>query len=904
MKTFLEDVANKVLQVNSNIENLKIIVPTIRAVSFLKESIKKVIDKPIISPNILTISEFVTDLSGLSPLSKNELLCNFYSIYKSLTPKKELEFFHQFSGWAPNLLSEFNEIDTQLVDAKEIYSYLNAIENIERWGNEKGSLNKNYSKLQKHILLYYQNFSENLLKNQKGYSGLQIKEAVKNMPFYIQQELPYHFFIGFNALNKGEEILIQELIAQNKAEIIWDIDKSFFEDPYHSAGFFIRKYYKDWNFLKKKKYPHLQNHFSKPKKIQISSTVNNDIQAKTAIQIACDLHERKPNKSTAVVLGDENLLQLSLSSMPDVKTPINITMGYPIKNTSIMNFFEMFFELHINHVSKGYPLRLTYDFLNNNISKLILKKSKNKIYRWIENFKINYVSSNVICGKGPEAILLFAPFQKVDEFLNQLIEIIISIRKNLSEQNLDFLQIQACEYFLKVLISIQELNQNYNFINTLLDIKIVFNLLVNQQKLDFKGNPLNGIQIMGILETRLLDFDNIILTNVNEGILPQGKSNYSWIPFDVRKKFGMNTFIEKDHLYSYHFFRLLQRAKNIYLLYNNSSKGLISAEPSRFLFQLEYFKKEKHLIKFNQIEPSLPKQFDSKKIGFKAKKVLLHLSEIAVEGFSPSLLTLYIRNPYSFYQERLLKIKNDMNWEGQFNAMEKGTLMHQVLESLYTPYLNKELKENNYDKMLNNLNQTLEEKSQNLNTTKHFLYGKNKLTINIIEKILKKFIIDEKTKVKKGDKIKILALEYKFQKKIYFKTLNKEINFRGTVDRIDISNDVLRFIDYKTGKVSEADMAFKEWKEIRTNFKKSPLFQVLMYANILKDDFQNKKIIAGVVPLKSFKNDFIPAAIKINQREKYILQIDNYSKAKFEEELSLLMKEIFDPVIPFKEREL
>ena len=138
--------------------------------------------------------------------------------------------------------------------------------------------------------------------------------------------------------------------------------------------------------------------------------------------------------------------------------------------------------------------------MNNNISKLILNKSKNKIYRWIENFKINYVSSNVICGKGPEAILLFAPFQKVDEFLNKLIEIIISIRKNLSEQNLDFLQIQACEYFLKVLISIQELNQNYNFINTLLDIKTVFESLVNQEKFDFKGDPLNGIQIMGLLK--------------------------------------------------------------------------------------------------------------------------------------------------------------------------------------------------------------------------------------------------------------------------------------------------------------------------------------------------------------------------------------------------------------------
>ena len=160
----------------------------------------------LLFPQIFEYIRILTDLSGLSPCPKS----SFYVIFILFTNhllQKELEFFHQFSQWAPNLLSEFNEIDTQLVDAKEIYSYLNAIENIERWGNEKDGLSKNYSKLQKHFYCIIKSFSENLLENQKGYSGLQIKEAVKNIPFYIQHELPYHFFVGFNALNKGEEIL-------------------------------------------------------------------------------------------------------------------------------------------------------------------------------------------------------------------------------------------------------------------------------------------------------------------------------------------------------------------------------------------------------------------------------------------------------------------------------------------------------------------------------------------------------------------------------------------------------------------------------------------------------------------------------------------------------------------------
>ena len=237
---------------------------------------------------------------------------------------------------------------------------------------------------------------------------------------------------------------------------------------------------------------------------------------------------------------------------------------------------------------------------------------------------------------------------------------------------------------------------------------MVFDFLIQQETFDFKGDPLNGIQIMGVLETRLLDFDNVIITNLNEGILPNGKTPFSWIPFDVRKKFEMNTFIEQDHLYAYHFYRLLQRAKKVFLLYNASAEGLFSGERSRFLVQLEYFKEPQHQLKFKQAQLPFPELEDKPKTAYKTQAVLDHLEEIRRSGFSPSSLTQYIRNPLSFYEQRMLKIQPVHEISNQLSAMDKGTIMHKVLEILYQPYLSQDMKISNYDKMLELLSNTLD----------------------------------------------------------------------------------------------------------------------------------------------------------------------------------------------------
>ena len=901
MQTFLDYVAQKIAFKSHQWDNIKVIVPNKRAVIFLKESFKKVIDRPIIAPKILTIEEFVKDISGINSISRPEILFNFYEIYKENTPRKELESFSHFSGWAFNLIEEFNEIDSQLIDSKELFNYMTAIKNIENWGPEKKrELSKIHYNLQGRIFIYYNKLYKKLLNSQNGYYGLRIREAIKNLPFYIEEEIPYHFFIGFNALTKSEAILIQEMISAQKAEIIWDIDLKFFEDSYHSAGHFIRKYYKDWKVLKKQKKPEFQNLFSKPKKIEILKIFNNNKQAKTAVKIACDIYIEQPEESTVIVFGDENLLKPSLSALPE-KLPWNVTMGYPLKNTLLAGFLRLYFELHESLSRKGFPYRQIKEFSMVIFVKRIFKKTNSRSYSLIQK-NLNYIRAHELCKNDETGALFYTPFKNSKQFLKQIENIIKIVRNSFIAEEDEPYHIQVCNIFLRFLEKLNKYCQDYNFIKSVSDIRMIFETMLSEEMLNFDGDPLNGIQIMGLLETRLLDFDNVIITNLNEGILPKGENSFSFFPFDVRKKFEMNTFLEKDHLYSYYFFRLLQRAKKIFLLYNTSSEDFISSEPSRFLMQLEYFKEPNHKLKQKKIQLPLPEQRTKNKMVEKTEKILIDLKKIGKDGFSPSSLCQYIRDPYSFYEKRVLKIPESKESSKYLSAIDKGVIVHQVLEELYSPYLAMVMKTNYYDEMLETIPKKLDDKFNLITINKNIRTGKNALIYSVVRKIISKFILSERNLVLNGLKLKILALEYEFKKTIYINSLGENQNFKGTVDRIDLVDGVLRFVDYKTGNLSSTDMTLGKWEDLTTNIKKNALFQVLSYSYFLKDDFNYDKVIAGVIPLRTFKNDFIPASEKNNSREKNILEIKSSTLNNFEEELFNLILEIYDPLIPILQK--
>ena len=907
MQSFLNDIAKTIIESKRELDQIKIIVPSIRAVKFLKEALKKEIKTAALAPEILSIEGFISELSGIQKISNIDLLFEFYTLYKANTPLEEQNSLYQFLNWAPSLLVEFNEIDSQLVDAKTIFSFMGAVKKIEQWDPKKqGDLSKQFFKFQERIPRYYAELYRVLVNQQAGYSGLQYREATQNLGHYLQSTLSQHLFVGFNALTKAEETIIQELVAEGKAEVYWDLDEYFYKDSSHGAGYFIRKYSKEWTFLGQNFTLNFSNYFSKSKQIDIINVSKNLSQARAAVQLAVETYKAHPNDSVVLVLGDEGILHTVLAAIASEEVPWNASMGYPLKELgavkSILNLFELF---KLN--DKGiYPLSTVSMLIEDQALVGLLEASGISLKKLVKKLLLQHsvhFNAQSILSQSDVASLIFKPLESQISGVDRLLRLYQRIKSYQIEHKFSSLDIHCSDHCIELLNKLQNLIESNEALKNLQDIEQVFVKLIDKETLDFSGDPFNGIQIMGFLETRVLDFDHVVVTNVNEGILPFGKTPFSWIPFDVRKKFGMNTFIEQDHLYAYHFFRLLQRAKSISLFYNDAAEGLFSGEKSRFLVQLEFFKHPNHQLTFRQLDFNIQTPTAPIKKAIKSPGVLDQLNEVAREGFSPSSLALYIRDPYQFYEQRLLKIKPDQEFESDINAAEKGTIIHQVLEELYQPYVGKVMVDINYKEMLKKLSQMVSSGFKKQYQKETLKTGKNYLIVEVTNLILKSFIENERAFVKSGNQLEIIGLEKEFHTPISISGMEQTVYLKGTVDRIDSLNGTRRIVDYKTGSIGSADLSYTNWEELITEPKKGALFQVMLYAYALRNEFLSVPLNSGVIPLKNFENHFL-AVKKRDSSDKGPLQIDSQILSDFERQLFSLIKEIFDPKFPFNQMPL
>ena len=904
MFTFLDQVAQTIIESKRDFQALKIVVPSNRAILFLKEAIKKRIERPSFAPKIISIESFIEEISGLKKISKSELLLLFFETYREITPKKKQDQFVQYIGWAETILNEFNEIDANLVNSLALFKALEDYKSLDSWNAntlKEKDIVKHFKYFNKNLPILYQKLHEILLKKEQAYSGLRYREAVANLEYYFEADQRHHFFIGFNALNKAEEFLFQEFLAQQRATVLWDIDSSFYQDLDHPAGHFIRHYFKHWPVLKNEK-PVLKSQFEEEKNIHIVGLPKNISQAHCAVQL---LGQLKANESTALVLGEESLLIPTLSAINNNVNSWNVTMGYPMEQTPAANFFDLFMKLHEDAHSESYDFRPLLNLLSSvhleellkaheiNIQPLIKKIQKKKQLKIAasELFDTVLKRANLL-------VLLLKPIDGLADFLKRTIELSIHFVDFFSYKGSNQLLASFFKKQQAIFENMQNIIDTYPFIRRLTELRLLYQNIINQEKIPFAGDPLQGLQIMGLLETRLLDFDTVVITNVNEGILPSGKSFSSWIPFAMKKEFEMPTFLEKDYLYAYHFFRLLQRAKRVYLLYNSISEGISGSEKSRFIYQLEYLKKGKHNLHYSQLDIGL----STKKRSFievqKTPEIVNQLWEMAMSGFSPSSLNTFWKDPYLFYERYLLKINPIQPIEQTLQANQKGTLMHAVLEQLYTPLIQQELKIEHYDEMLKNVSPLVDEIFQKEFGTSYSPKGKNYLLYKSIIRLIKHFLEEEQKWVANNNHLKIIAVERKIEGFFSLSQNNKKIKLKGYIDRIDQVNDVMRIIDYKTGNVDSKQLQIDRWENLLEDPNKSPLFQVLLYSYMLKSEFENRKFCSGVIPFKTLKNDFTPATIGIGRLKKTITFSKEENEA-FAAQLSILFDQLFDVNIPF-----
>ncbi|WP_019037192.1 PD-(D/E)XK nuclease family protein [Psychroflexus tropicus] len=897
MQTFIDDIASKFKEEDFS-EN-HFILPSRRAAQAFSKALFHKKNSSFLVPKVQSIEEFIESISGITIITSLETLFEFYKVYKEETNPSKQEPIEQVYNWGQSIIQDFNEIDRYDIDADQFFGNLKAIKDLEHWSNSevKTELVKNYIEFWNSLPRYYKALKEDLRSKHKAYQGMAYLEALHQIEDYLALNKKRYNFIGFNALNTCEEKMIELVVKKGRGQVFWDIDKSLLKE--NSAGMFMRSYAKNWSVYKEKELIPTCNSYNDFKEINLYGVSKKIGQAKLVGDVLSKLTTDELNH-TALILGDETLLQPILASLPKNIENLNVTMGSPLANTSLAPLFNIIFQLRSLNEDYIYYEQLfeilDHPNIKNSFQEEVLwlkehLKANNIVFQdKLELFKkIDHLSSeflqlmNLTTNTSNCSVL---------EFLDNCLKLIELLKPNLSHNSL------SLEYlfgFKKLFLKLENLMDKSELINDFKVFNHIYLDILSKETLDFEGSPFEGLQIMGMLESRVLDFKNVIITSVNEGILPSGKSQNSFIPFDLKKAYKLPTFKEKDAIYAYHFFRLIQRATTCHFIYNNATTGVERAEKSRFIKQLEIFKSPQHRINNYTVSAKRDHSETSLEVIHKTPKMIKKLKALLSYGISPSALASYIRNPIDFYNRYVLGLKDLEDLEEDISYKALGTVIHECLDLLYRSYQGKNILEDDVNLMLQKYPNIIDQLLEKIYQKDSLSRGRNLIDAHIAKHQVKRFLLKEKEHLK-GNTLKILEVEGKHEKPLKIEGIDFEVKLRGTVDRVDLFNDQLRIIDYKTGKVEAIQLSIpKDWEEFSSDYKYSKAFQILFYA-LLKEESLSQDATAGIVSFKNLNAGYMKC--KRAKSNNNLLEFVN----EFKGELSNLILEILNPEVPFTEK--
>ena len=905
MQSFISDTLDHILKTTKSFEDVVFILPSQRAKVFVKQAFKDKITVGFL-PEVINIEQFINQVSGIEKADSIQLLFHFYTIYKGL--EKQPVSFDVFASWAFTVIQDFNELDQHLINTKEIFIYLRDIQRLKKWSvegdfKETALMEDHYSFLEK-LNTYYNAFYKFLKENKIGYQGLMYRESCKKIDSFLDKNTTKKFFfIGFNALNTAEEFLFQKVLENKNSDIYWDIDTAFFKSN-HQAGRFIRRYKKEWRYYEKNEVKTLGDTFSQPKHIEVIGASKNTTQIKYAGEI---LEKITDFKNTALVLADETLLPITLNSLPKNINAINITMGYPLKDVPTTNLLFSIFQLFISQnklnkttINEFYYKDVIRFLKHQSIYKLIPEidafsddiAKQNQTF--IKQSRINKLLENTSSELKEVIVSIFTSYNSIDEFIDRIINLINFLKEDVSDLEKEYLF-----RFYTTFTQLKTLQNEFKYFPDLKTLALFFRQLISSESLSFQGEPLRGLQLMGMLETRVLDFENIILVSTNEGVLPASSQQNSFIPFDVKVEFGLPTYREKDAIFSYHFFRLMQRAKNVFIIYNTEHDVFGSGEKSRFVTQLEMMRTD---IVQKIISPKVAPQNKVLKEVKKNEAVLERLKELAREGISPSALTNYLYNPISFYKQKILKLKEFDDVEETIAYNTLGTVVHETLDKLYKPFVGKFLLVEDIEAM--------KEKSKDL-VVKYFKIefkngdistGRNRLIFEVANRFVNNFLAQEKELLKDKNQLKIIATEEDLATEIAIDGIDFPIKIHGQVDRVDELNGVLRIIDYKTGMVSAGDLKVPDFEKLREK-EQYKAIQVLLYGYCYTKSKKytfDRPLEAGIYSFKNLNSGFLPVNFSSNYRKPDV-EITEEKLEEFMSEIKTYIKEMYTLDVDFIE---
>ncbi|MCY0978279.1 PD-(D/E)XK nuclease family protein [Chryseobacterium wangxinyae] len=798
---FLNKIISELLSQNSNLSEFNIVLPGKRPIVFIRQILEENNYSGFL-PNFFTIEDLINDIVDQQSIQGIALWLFSFDVYKTLglIPNDD---FSEFLKWFPTLQKDWDDI-LKFSDSDEaVLQYMFDEERIKEWAQELGDQE---DVPRKKFLNFWRNMNVFLpvlkqkLKEKNWVTPGMIHEAAKaKIVDYAKTTKGNFVFCGFNAFTPVEEKLVRNLLQWNKAQCFFQADHYYFDDERQEAGKFLRSH-KLWKeFNDSRAFSWIENDFNQQKNIKIYEVSGNVTQTK----VLPDLFKNIDNKTftnTAVVLLDENLLPASLDVMHEVEN-LNITMGFPLKNLSFSNAVKQLFYLQkqLDKNKSSYYYRDVFPILEelpktDEDEKVIINFKSN-----IEERNIVYISKNLI-HELLRDLSYFNLLQKADSGYHFL-DILIEYCQRIKWTELDDIQYENVSHFENAFRVIKNQITPYGFEIKMETLEILINQHINSESIDFQGEPLKGLQLMGLLETRLLNFENVILLSVNEGKLPLGNSQNTYIPFDIRKHFDLHTFLENDSIYAYHFYRLIQDAKNVHLMFNALSSGVNTGEKSRFITQIEMESSHKieHLIVENTSEP-----ITSKPIEISKTETVMQQLEKWKEKVSASHLTTYLYNPIDFYLSKILNTSETDEIEEELSIRNYGNLVHYSLQEIYEVLKGKNLKVSDLEKSITRIDEYLNIAIEKLKHQPEFYdKGMNYIHKAIAKKVITNILNCDLDLIKQGNSLEIIDIERKFESvDFYLDDVKKDkVSFFGFIDRIDRLNGTVRIIDYKTAKI-------------------------------------------------------------------------------------------------------
>lgn len=905
-QSFLAYVLEDLQQKGIDLLSCTYVLPSKRSGTFLKRHIARTLTRNSFAPKIMAIQECIAEIAEMQQAASVDLLLLLYKVYKD-TITEEPEPFSSFLHWGPRLLQDFNEIDGFLVSAQALFKEVAALEALQHWGveKEKTPLMKNYLKFWNRLAPLYTAFTSALLAQKKGYAGLLCRTALTHLEAYAKNRGEHPIvFVGFNALNAAESKIMQYFLEQGYGHAYWDIDQYFLDDSLHEAGFFVRKYLREWPYYKTHPLLGVHRSFLSPKTLSVVGAPKSIAQTKYVGQLLQRISTQVPAslEKTALVLADESLLTPMLHAIPASVSSANITMGLPLKSTVLYTFFTSFLQLSSSKTERGWLYRDVLECISNPYTIKLASGRDNFAITLAQDLKANYrlyINASFLAPyvvKQAVVSLLFPTTPPTPlQWISCCLRLIDLLKKRFQTEN-NGLELEYLYRFSRLFHQLEVHLEKVEGPIALKALQKLLDALAAIETLDFIGEPLQGLQLMGMLESRNLDFETVIITSVNEGILPAGKTSSSFIPFEIKRAYGLPTYKEKDAIYTYHFYRLIQRAKTVYLLYNTAPDVLEGGEKSRLLSQLLTDEAIAPYVTHTLAAPPLALSIPSAVTIPKSPPLLETIKNLAAKGFSPTSLTNYIRDPLEFYKRHVLKIKTTPTAEASIAANTFGTIVHDSLEQLYTPLVGEWLTPEKVAMLQPQIPQVVRQHFRSAVPGVDLSKGRFLLVYNVIVTYLQRFMAYEMRQLSQHQ-VKLLALEAKYETPLDIPDLDFPVHLKGTLDRVDEVDGMLRIVDYKTGRVEHRHVKLSCWEALITDYDRSKAFQLLCYALLYAKHHPTPVLQAGIYSFKNLGKGFLPFVSGKKNTE-----IDAALLDTFETYLQQLILNICDAALPFTEK--